>query len=82
MTKTMQIPRSKKLQELRACFNHSTDTNRKLYNTLVMITYFMNIISPDHHWKIKLKELISEHNINTAMMGFPDNWESLPIWEG
>ena len=81
VTKTMQIPRSSKLKELTASFNKDREAERKIYNTLVMIHYLMSIISPQNHWSDKLKTLLSEHNIDTKMMGFPDNWQQQTIWK-
>ncbi len=81
MTKTMQIPHSSKLKELTHNFNKETHAQRKIYNTLVMIVYLMDIISPNNHWMSKLKNLISTHTVDTRMMGFPDNWQQLSIWK-
>lgn len=78
MTKTMELPRTKP-QGLHQNFNLGQD--RKLYNTLVMITYFMDLISPNHHWKTRLKALINNHAIDTKAMGFPISWQALPIWQ-
>ena len=55
---------------------------KHLYNTLVMLEYTMNIISPDHHWKGRLIALFEKHSIaKPAAMGFPNNWQALPIWQ-
>ncbi len=80
MTKTMQIPHSRQLG-LSHNFNTDNIAQRKLYNTLVMLAYLMDIVCPDHHWRSRLKELLSEHHIDVSMMGFPENWEELPIWQ-
>lgn len=77
MTKTMELPRTKP-RELNANFN--SNETRKLYNTLVMLAFFMDVISPGHHWKIRLNELIDTHVIDTSAMGFPDDWRERPIW--
>jgi len=53
---------------------------KQLYNTLVMCAYLMDIISPNNHWKIKLKKLIENHDINVGDMGFPTDWLERPIW--
>lgn len=52
-----------------------------LYNTLVMLECFMNIISPDHHWKQRLLDLLQKHPVvQPTAMGFPTNWQNRPIW--
>ena len=60
--------------------NSFSDTTKQLYNTLVMCAYFMDLISPNHHWKQKLASLIEVYNIDVTEMGFPENWKTLPIW--
>ncbi len=61
-------------------FNRSG--NRKLYNTLVMLEYLMERISPGTHWKQRLMQLFIDHPVATSeAMGFPNNWQTLPIWK-
>jgi abortive infection bacteriophage resistance protein len=76
-TFTMKLPTNGS-SELLQSFNK--DKTKQLYNTLVMCAYFMDLISPNNHWKPKIKSLITEHNIDVAEMGFPENWHTLPIW--
>ena len=53
-----------------------------IYNTLVMLEYFMDIISPAHHWKARLITLFEQHPVvSPKAMGFPDGWQSCPIWK-
>ena len=59
---------------------HSGD--KRVYNTLVMLAYLMDVISRHHHWKHRLRDLIEKHRINTRAMGFPENFEVLDIWSG
>ena len=58
---------------------HKNDC-RKIYNTLVFALHLMNQISPGHHWKRRLIELFSHHDIETDAMGFPNGWESHALW--
>jgi abortive infection bacteriophage resistance protein len=53
---------------------------RKLYNTLVMLAYLMDVICPGHHWKHRLKVLIDSQSIDTRHMGFPDDFAERPVW--
>ncbi len=76
-TITMKLPTNGE-PELLQSFNKSK--NNKLYNTLVMCAYLMDEISPNNHWRFKLKTLIENHNIDVTAMGFPENWEGLPVW--
>jgi abortive infection bacteriophage resistance protein len=55
--------------------------SRKLYNTLVILLYLLDVISPNHHWRTRIKELLSENIIWLPKMDFPPNWEELAIWQ-
>jgi len=55
-------------------------SSRKIYNSLVMVIYLLNIISPENHFKFRLIKLINHHAINPLAMGFPIGWEERPIW--
>lgn len=82
LTVTMELPRSKP-QALVANIEHGPDPNqapRRLYNTLVMLAYLMDVISPRHHWKHRLKCLINQHGIDTRQMGFPTDFAQRPLW--
>ena len=82
-TKTMTLPRRGPSALLNSIL-HLPDTDRKLrkiYNTLVMINYLLDIICPGHHWKQHLKELIQRHNVDTTKMAFPASWQALPMWQ-
>ncbi|BFM05833.1 Abi family protein [Halioxenophilus aromaticivorans] len=81
-TKTMMLPR-RGPTDLTASLQVLPDTDRrlrKLYNTLVMTGYLMDVINPGHHWKQRLKDLIDSHNIDVNKMGFPADWKTKPIW--
>ena len=54
--------------------------SRKLYNTLLILVHFMDIISPGHHWRQRLKALVTKHNPPLKAMGFPENWLERSIW--
>ncbi|GAA58329.1 hypothetical protein P20652_0183 [Pseudoalteromonas sp. BSi20652] len=75
-TFTMKLPTNGD----RVLLNSFSGTTKQLYNTLVMCAYFMDLISPNHHWKQKLASLIDTYNIDVTEMGFPENWQELPIW--
>lgn len=70
------VPALPKQELLSLC---KTDT-RKIYNTLTLILYLMDKISPEHHWKKRLMDLLEHHNIDTAAMGFPSDWKVRPLW--
>lgn len=54
---------------------------KKLYNTLMMLGYLLDRLSPDHHWKSRLLQLITSHQIPANEMGFPPHWQQLPLWQ-
>ena len=57
-----------------------TDTQR-IYFTLCIVKYFLNIISPNNDMLTKLHALFSVFpEIDLTAMGFPKGWELEPIW--
>ena len=55
--------------------------SRNLYNTLVIVLYFMDTIAPNHHLRSRLLKLLSEHSEILTDMGFPMDWQNLSIWQ-
>ena len=78
-TVTLKIP-NKRPNTLLTSFNHEKTSERRIYNTLVLLAYLMDKISPDNLWKQRLVDLLNEHSVNTKAMGFPNNWRELQIW--
>lgn len=78
LTFTMQLPRTKPAN-LAGSFNAAD--KRKIYNTLVMLAWMLDQISPGHTWKKRLLDLIRQHNINPTDMGFPADYNNRDIWE-
>ncbi|MBA2780074.1 Abi family protein [Billgrantia kenyensis] len=56
------------------------DEPRKIYNTLVMLAYCLDLISPGHHWKQRLGTLLGQHIMDVTHMGFPPEWEQQAFW--
>jgi abortive infection bacteriophage resistance protein len=56
--------------------------SRKLYNTLVILLHYMDIIAPSHHWRQRVKDLLNSHGIQTTAMDFPADWAGKAIWQG
>lgn len=54
---------------------------RRLYNTLTVLAWLLDCISPQHHWKQKLKNLLAQHTVDPQPMGFPAGWEQMTIWK-
>lgn len=78
-TKIMQLPKTKPEQLINS-FNTDPSQERKIYNTLVMLLHFLNIISPEHHIKQHLIDLFEQRSIKVAAMGFPTDWKKRDIW--
>jgi abortive infection bacteriophage resistance protein len=79
LTFTMVIPR--RPNEIGGWFNPLADRN--IYNTLVMLGYMLNLMSPGATWSFRVRKLIEEYPlVNPAFMGFPPNWQELYLWNG
>ncbi|ART83371.1 hypothetical protein CBP31_12675 [Oceanisphaera profunda] len=82
-TKTTMLPRHGEEALINGLFTlpDSDRRLRKIYNTLVMLGYLMDVISGDHHWKQRLKSLLDTHQIDINRMGFPADWQARSIWQ-
>lgn len=80
-TKTMQISHTKPALLIHN-FNFAPAKQRNIYNTLVMLIHFLNIISPDHHTTSRLINLLEKHVIRVEAMGFPNDWKQRDVWKG
>ena len=53
----------------------------RIYFTLCIIKYFLNIISPENDMVAKLQTLFTHFpEIDKIAMGFPNDWENEPLW--
>ena len=53
----------------------------KVYFDICIIKYFLDIISPNNDMLVKMQTLFSNYpEINLAALGFPNGWESEPLW--
>ena len=76
--KPYKLPRKPEL--LSSTVNPSK--RRFLYNTLVVLCYLSQIISPISNWKERLIAVLDEQSvIDLAVLGFPENWKKRPLWE-
>lgn len=77
-TITPAIPKSR-TSELR---NDFVIGSRDIYNTLVIVLYLVDQISPHHNFRERLFCLINSQRVSiTAGMGFPDDWQLRDIWK-
>ncbi len=54
---------------------------QKVFFSLCVIKYFLDIIVPQNNLKSKIFSLLSEYpEIDTTAMGFPQGWDSEPLW--
>ena len=54
----------------------------RIYFTICVIKYFLDIISPNNDMLAKLRWLFVDFpEIDLAAMGFPKGWEMEPIWK-
>lgn len=78
LTKKMPLPKSKPsgLRE-----NINIHAEHRIYNTLVLIQYLLNIICPNSQWAQRLHNLIKRYDTPITLMGFPNNWQEFPLWK-
>lgn len=69
-TVTLTIPKNPKYLAEKINQNEK----RRLYNTLVMLNYLLNFVSPNNSWQKQLIELIEEHKISHNLMEFTEKY--------
>ena len=56
--------------------------SRHIYNSLVIVLHFMDVIEPQNHWRKRLLDLLSQHpKILLQNMGFPAQWQQFDMWQ-
>jgi abortive infection bacteriophage resistance protein len=76
-TLTLKMPQSPAALKLAL----SVGSERKVYNTLVMLGYLIGIVAPGSEWCHNIVDLIDTCPLaDPVAMGFPANWRNLPMW--
>ncbi len=77
-TLTPQPPRSKPNKLI----NMFQRGSRRIYNSLLMLLYLMDVIAPNHCWRDRLVNLLNQQSTwITQAMDLPQNWQNLNIWK-
>jgi abortive infection bacteriophage resistance protein len=74
---------TKKLPSLKGCIIHGKEKDnqhKKIYNSLAILLYWMDVIEPEHQWRTALLALLHQHPTFLPRMGFPAHWASHAIW--
>ncbi|MBU3741370.1 MAG: Abi family protein [Candidatus Kapabacteria bacterium] len=56
-------------------------SSRRVYNTFVILLYFMDRIAPEYDWRNALTELLVRCAPDLKPMGFPADWCEHKIWK-
>ena len=78
-TITLKLPVSFPVNVVRSV-NGRTPDNRKIYNTLVLLTHTCAVIEQSDNWRSRLLALVDRYPAWCERMGFPVCWAKLPIW--
>lgn len=78
---TIKLPKNPKVLSDSVYTNNQT--KNKLYNQLCMLLHMMNVINPAHSWRKRFGQLLIKYpGTPVSSMGFPEEWEKLPLWVG
>ena len=78
LTVHLELPRNKP-QSLAPNFNRHN--RHKIYNTLAMLAYMLDVMHPFLDWRGRLLALLDEYgSVPKSQMGFPGDWRSRPLW--
>jgi abortive infection bacteriophage resistance protein len=80
LTVTPRVPLNKPAR-LRGQFVTGTLDARKLYNTALLTLHLIDVVAPNRGWQGKLRDLLTRGHLDPFKMGFPSNWQMLPIWQ-
>lgn len=56
------------------------EENQTIYNSLLILLYLMDLVSPGHQWRQRLVDLLGGQTM-LREMGFPAGWQSQTIWK-
>lgn len=66
--------------------NHVTQRlapQRRIYMQLVVLQTLMRKVSPSSQWSMRLQKLLTQNpQVSLWHMGFPDDWQNAPLWQG
>lgn len=54
--------------------------SRQLYNSLCLMAYMMEVISPGSSWRSRLKALVAKYAPDVSAMGIPADWRERRLW--
>ncbi|MBT3192985.1 MAG: Abi family protein [Verrucomicrobia bacterium] len=58
-------------------------TADRMFGVLTVLYYLLKQAAPQSAWKERFKKLLTDYpDIPIRFMGFPDNWEESPLWDG
>ena len=78
----MKIPRNVPPKLKEALNYEESKSPQKIYNALVMLSYFMDIINSQSKWRKNLIDLIKNTPLaKPSIMGFPTDWQKYGIWK-
>jgi len=59
------------------------EATRYVENTVIMLGYFLKLISPGTSWPLRMQQLITlAPGIRPTAMGFQKDWQKIPLWNG
>jgi len=78
---SMNYPAIDEKTDSKETISQKLNLQKSIYNILVMLVFFLDKIAPQSKWSKRLVELLQANGKYLEEMGFPQNWEKLPIWE-
>ncbi len=69
--------------EIHSYINSNEESQNRIYNTLVLLLYVMDLLESEYtkNLKLALIEIIHKYNPKTDFMGFPNNWQTMSLWQ-
>ncbi|WP_396159516.1 Abi family protein [Flavobacterium sp.] len=51
-----------------------------IYGIISLINRLLSSFNPENSFIKRIEQIIEEHNIDTSLMGFPENWKKVATW--
>lgn len=76
---TLALPR--KPHELRVQLQSDHEGRLRIYNTLLILLWLMDRVSPGSEWRERIRTLVESRPDLWDDMGFPEGWQSYELWQ-
>lgn len=79
-----KLPQFGAVQDFNPVIEQQDTVKSRVFMVLCIMLYLMRTISPNSSWPVRLRELLNSFpsipGLSLRNMGFPDGWDTHPLW--